>query len=327
MGTMGTPKKKEVWQGEVASPTLGEKIRLFEISKMVGQILNLRYLPELLEETKTLLLPMVQWLDKPLKTIGADPEIGPYAPKGLNKTRVIKLYRSDGTNTRIWLERSGEWLVWLSWPQDNPNYHRVNSGQLAQILLQEAERYPGKSRVRNLVEQIPFVREIALYSAVRRILSQFFDKVNEVLEERRKRFNAMEDRLNLLHDFIQSLDPLISRGKTVKMKYYWILRHHDRGGRRETDDYLCQESLKPFWEHIKAHDSSGFEEVASEYHFDSLEAFLDRTAYIVEGVQKERERRKEPGEKAVGLWTGRLPLSESELGAIKEAVESIAAKE
>ncbi len=133
----------------------------------------------------------------------------------------------------------------------------------------------------------------------------------------------------MLDEFVQSLDPLVSQGKTVKIETYSIFFHHEHGYSSVSDSYFCPEALEPFWNEIKARrqGSSGYEEQVSEYHFNSLGRFLQRMVWVSEEIQKEREKSREPGEAAINYRTGRLPLTEGELKIIEEAVRSITAKE
>ncbi|MBU3901495.1 hypothetical protein KKF25_02520, partial [Patescibacteria group bacterium] len=253
------------------------------------------------------------------------------SPKGLQKARAMRLYSERFI--AIWLERSGAWLVRLDRSGNDESYQRVDSQQLAEIMLQESGNFLKQSlhwRVDGLAEEIPPVKDIASYNAlIPCVLSHFFKNAQEMIEERESKLHAMRERLSLLGEFVQSLDPLISQGKTVEIKDYTIFSHYERGASSVTDSYFCPEALEPFWNEIKARrqGSSGYEEHVSKYHFNSLGQFLQRMVWVSEEIQKERERRREPGEAAVNFRTGRLPLTEGEFKAIEEAVMSITAKE
>lgn len=315
---MGTPKKVKFNQ-EVKALTVGEKIRLLEIGKQAGLSLSPERLPELietaLEEARLLLLPMVQWFYKPL------PLDNPPSRR-FERMRVMRLY-SEGV-VSIWLEHSGSWVV--RFHEKGGGYLEADSRILSVILLGNSENFLSMRRVTEaMLEELPLLKDITLYNAlVLRVLPQLLKKAQEAIEEREKSYRAMKERLSALAEFIQSLDPLVSRGKAVKMKYYSIWHEHARGVRADTDCYLCQEALKPFWEENngRRQNDSAYKEAAGEYDFDSVGSFLQRMVWILDDIQKRRDRIKNPD-----AWNGgRLPFSEGELKVIEEAVRSIAAK-
>ncbi len=312
---MGKPKE-EFRREEVEVPTFGEKLRLLEIGKRIGKSLNLERLSEVLEETKNILLPLVQWLDKPLF-----PE-NPYVPKAFQKARGMRLYPRTRTGDffNIWLERSGKWLVVF-----RRNYRRIDSRQLAKIMIQEQGYFLYKSWQKiGLAKEIPPIKEIASYhSLILRVLSEFFKSAQEMLEDRQKRLNIMKKRADLLGEFIQSLDPLVSQGKTVEMKGYSIFyRHKSEIKSRYSDDYLCPDSLCSIWKAIAPRqDSSAFEEFVSKYVFGSLEQFLEQMVRILERINEVKS--KGPEDRETG---DRITLEERELKAIEKVVNSIAAR-
>ncbi|MBU3901326.1 hypothetical protein KKF25_01640, partial [Patescibacteria group bacterium] len=250
---MGTPRKTKFRQ-EAEAPTIGEKIRLFEIGKETGLSLSLERLPALLEEVKGLFLPLVQSFDKPLFPGGQAVVMDCPPPKAFQKARAMRLY--SGKFISLWLERSGSWLVELNELKNDERYQRIDSQQLSKIIRQECGYLLTQSlgwKAEGLLAEIPSVIKIALYHLlVSCFLSQIFEKAQEILEERENRLRVAREWISLLGEFVQSLDPLVSQNKRVKMKTYSIFSENEHGASRYSDSYLCPEALKPFWEAIKA---------------------------------------------------------------------------
>ena len=156
---MGAPKKK-MFNQEVKAPTIGEKIRLLEIGKQAGLSLSFERLPELietaLEEARLLLLPMVQWFDRPL------PLDNPPSRR-FERMRVMRLY-SEGV-VSIWLERSGSWIVRFHGKEEG--YFIVDSSILSGILLGNfGEFLPMRRVTEAMLEELPLLKDIVLYSSL-----------------------------------------------------------------------------------------------------------------------------------------------------------------
>lgn len=174
---MGTPKKKDVREKVLESPTLAEKIRLLEIGKEIGQGLNLEKLPDVLEEVREILLPLVPWLGKPLFSEGQFMNCP--LPKIFQKKRAMLLLWAGFI--KIWLERSGRWFLQLSDGQDTV-YKEANSQELAETMLRKSGDFL-KAFLRNAgfleKEKTVFLKDIALYHALFLcILFQFFKNEN-----------------------------------------------------------------------------------------------------------------------------------------------------
>jgi hypothetical protein len=201
----------------------------------------------------------------------------------------------------------------------------VNSQQLAEIMLQKSDDFLKRSlRNASILEEIPFLKAIALYNTMFSwFFSQFFEATKALIEEREKRLRIMGEWLNLLHEFSQSLDPLISQGKEILIRGYSIFRDHERGTSRCTEDYFCSEALEPFWEMLKNRHSvcSEYKEFVTEYSSKSLEDLLQRLGWIfdeIKGAGKDADANS-----LFGRSTGRLPLTEEEIAVLKKLVNSI----
>lgn len=319
---MGSPRKESFGQKELKSPSVAEKIRLLEIGKETGRSLNLERLSEVLEEVKGILLPLVPWLDKPL-LLGRQFK-GCSVPTLFQKKRAIQLFEANFLY--IWLERSGKWLLWIRGAGEGRFFRDANSRQLAEIILQKSDGVLKEFlRNQNFLKELVFLKEIALYDAVfLRVLSQFFKAAMALVEEREKRFRIMRERLSLLDDFTQSLDPLISQGKTVVIKEYSIWRDHERGTVRYTGGYLSPEALGSFWEVIKSRSElADYRESVDEYRPRSLEDFFWRVSYIFEEITKARSDGHADAKSLFGFSSGRLPFTEKELMIMEDIAGSL----
>lgn len=321
---MGTPKKREVRQLE--SPTIAEKIRLLEIGKETGKKLNLKMLPNVLEEVRIIILPLVSQLDKPLFTAQSG-DHGCPPPRIFQNMRAMKLF--DSSFIDIWLERSGRWFVWVRNIEGGINYQylKADSKGLAEIILQKSNDFIEKSlRYRDLLNEVDILKEIVLFNTlVIWLPSQFIEYVNILIEEREAKIRIMKKRTDLAEDFIKSLDPLISQDKEISLKAFSISSHHGSHMSRATGDYFCPEALSVFWEYIiKSHPwSSEYKRDDGKLHLDSLEKFIQRMIFIFEEIKRAKSAGRTDAKSIFSYNSGRLPLSEAELKVIKEAVESI----
>ncbi len=175
---MGTPKKFSV-RKNLGSPTIAEKIRLLSAGKEMGQSLSLEKLPTILEETKTILLPLVEWLDKPLFS---EEQFMSVSPKTFPKKRGMCLFEAYFMN--IWLERSGLWFVRIRNSTPEENYRELDSKQLAKLMIEKSDDFLRLSlRDERFLKEVVFFNDVALYNAlVLYFLSLFFQSVAALLK-------------------------------------------------------------------------------------------------------------------------------------------------
>lgn len=322
---MGTPKKKYKAQKVLVSPAIAEKIRLLNAGKETGQKLGAEAFPDVLEGIKDILLPLVPWLDKPIFPEAAF--VDHPAPKALERRRGVRLFESGIMD--IWLERSGKWFLRFrgSYCPETP-YQEADSQQLAEIMLQKSDDFlKWSSRNMGILEEIPFLKNVALYNVMfLQFVSQCFKTIKSLIEEREKRFRIMKEWLSLLYEFNQSLDPLIGCGKEVSMKGYSIFEDHSRGTSRSTADYFCPEALKPFWEVLKergGRSESEYKEFVTEFSFESIERLLQRLGWAFDEIKK--TDKDADAKHLFGRISGRLPFSEEEIAVLRKLIDSITA--
>jgi len=319
---MGTPKKKHNSKRELLSPVIAEKIRLLETGKVVSRELKVNGFPDVLEGVRDILLPLVSWLDKPIY-----PEIASRnysASQRFLKTRGIRLFKSIVMN--IWLERSGMWFLEIH-GSNCPKFQEVNSQRLAKIILQKPDNFLDWSfRKENLLKEASFLKDVAIYDEVIvQFVSQCFESVKVLVEAREKRLFIIKEWLNLLHEFGQSLDPLIVQGKEVSMKEYSIFRDPDdiRINRR-TADYLCSKALNPFWELLRGRpEYEEYRKNVDEVSFDSLKDLLEHIDHIFREIEEADENTD--AKSLSGHTTARLPLIKEEIEVLRKLIGSITA--
>jgi len=321
---MGAPKKKQKGRKGLMSPLVAEKIRLLRAGKEMGQELKVDTLPNVFEGVKDIIFPLVSWLDKPIapEVVYADCPV----PKALEKSRGVRLFESGVMD--VWLTRSGKWFLCFRGSDRPKRAHReVNSQQLAKIMLQKSDYFLRRSlRNSDILEEIPFLTDIALYNVMLvEFVSQCFRSVKILVKVREKRLRIIKEWLNLLDEFSQSLDPLVSQDRTVVIEGYSIFGKTRHGESRCTGDYLCPEALNPFWEVLKDREMEDqkYRESVDEHILESLEDLLWRIGYIfgeIEGTKKDATAKS-----IFGYSSGRLPFIEKEMVILKELVDSVTA--
>lgn len=306
---MGMPKRKVVELEKVfESPTLGDRIRLLEFGKETGKALNFAKLPDVLEEVKKILLPIVESLNK---SIAFEPYFANNPlPRNFQNRRGVHLFESRFMD--IWLERSGRWFVRLRAADGGRILKEADSLQLAEIIIERQNDFLKDSlRYKNFLDEIPCLKSIAFYNAMFvYVLKEFFKSADEVIRRREEKTRVMRDWLELMDDFGKSLDPLVSQGKKVDLKDYGILEETERGIRNCADLYFTSKALKPVWDVIEKHHGgrSGYTEHIGKLSFRSLFDIIQRMGWIVESMERA---------------DGRLPLTEEEMAVLEEFIGSI----
>lgn len=323
---MGTPKRKTVdFEKVFESPELGEKIRLLGIGKEIGKALNLEKLADVLEETKEILLPLVEGLNKPLLS-----EVvfkNNILPKIFQKKRGVCLFSSSFID--IWLERAGIWFLRVRARGCNEGriLQEADSRQLAEIMIQRRDDFLEDSlRSAGFLDEIPCLKNVAFYNAMFvHVLSRFFKSVQDLIKKREEKLRVMRGWLELLGDFGESLDPLFSQGKRAVLKEYEIWEVTDHGNHNCAWSYFSPGALKPFWEVIekRERERSGYKEHASEVSFRTLKEFLERMRYLFEKIAGARYVGKTDADSLWGCNYGRLPFTEEEMAVLEKFTSSI----
>ena len=320
---MGTPKSKS----ELKECNIIEKIELLNLGKEIGKELDISKLTVIFEKTKEILLPLVEWLDKP---IFADKKWS--IPKKFQDKRGLLLF--EASFITIWLQRSGRWFIsndlyniYSGSGEKSPREFEVSSAELTAALKKRIKRFLEISlRIynQNFLENFPFIENLAVYQAlILSVLPKFFENVNRVIKEREDRLQIIKSRLNSMDEFTRSLDPLASRGKSIQMKGYSIFGNDPGRSSRYTADYFCKEAINLFWQIAnERHDKERFKEYDGERSFESIKSFLEYLASQLNEIDESKRGNRTNVKSLFGFSSGRLPFSKGELKVIKKAVDS-----
>jgi len=328
---MGTPKDTD--RRELTTPTIAEKIKALALGRQIGQEFKLvDSLTQVLEEVREIILPLVQWLDKPLTEIWRPALVSAHFQKKRAMTVCSRFFI-------IALGRQGKWI--FSFPPSDKNLGQMvkegDSARLAEaisekldgiwrkILGYQAEKEFDRMLAKPQTTESPdlhFVVDLFRYNALLTLLSNMSETIDEALVEREKRLCLMRERLAFLGDFSASLDPLLAKGSTLEFPAYFIWDEYvDEDGHghtsRSTSDYLCPEALAPYKEILKSRQLSSYKERASGYSFESLKWVCDRIDYLLSEVEAERSARD-----LFGTNHGRLPLIPKEIQVLKTVCSS-----
>lgn len=322
---MGTPEE-QVFLNEI---NFGERLRLLQKAADIGRRLGLKDLAELLEELKSVIWPLVQWLDKPVwRGQLAD---FPTSAK-FKKARGLFLLRRPGAI--VWLQRSGQWLVWDDFgPRET--YHKYlefDSAGLAQLILENPKMFFSRSynREKVFLQEVECLREAAVYNdLVLRLLGECFERIDKELKNREARYATIRQRLAVLGDFARALDPLACQPNKVKLPYFSIDYYGGKGVHRVASNYFSAEALKPFWEAISQSSQSGhrektdYKQCESCVPMDSLKRLLGCVCNDVEEVGTAKKHGKETPEDLLSFNSGRLPLIKKEREVLAQIADSI----
>jgi hypothetical protein len=309
---MGTPTT-HISQ-ELERPSISEKIKLLEEGKGIGKRMDFfGDLSQIFENVKEILLPLVPWLDKPLSP---------------GKVRGMIVF--EGRYFNIALERSGGWMVQLprskekKWLKNVAFADHLNLGGESYALLEISLR--SSEGAKHLMEETPFLHSIARYNGILRILEECFERVTRLLAEREERMQVMHERLALLKDFTEALDPLRAEGTYLPLAGHSIFNHHSHGSSLFTGTYLHEGALTPFYEHLKSQGTytGSYRAECRTFHAHSLSEFLERIRYLVGEIAVARARGEKDAAQLTGAsHTGRLPFTDKEINILKGIADAI----
>lgn len=287
---MGTPKKHET-QKKLVSPTIAEKVRSLEFGKWIGQGLRINRYSDVLEHIGEILSPLVPWLDRPIFPAAEFSSVS--IPRKFQGARGMLLFRSDIMGMSVLLERSGKWFLrFYSSHRSGEAFRRADSRQLASILIERADNFLREfsAAAGNTLKGLP-IKDIALYNLVfLRFSSEVLESVRALIKAREERLTAMKERLNLLGEFSQSLDPLVIRREEISLPRYFIWKNHksDNKSSRHTAGYFCRNALGPAREALKKWRDPNYtyKEHASDCRIRSLPYFLSEIEMAIEGIKE-----------------------------------------
>ena len=310
---MGTPK-------ELFPPTIARKIELLEFGRKTGKRLDVNDFADVLEETAKTILPLVPWLDKQVfnKTFVKRHDV----PEKYRRKRGLFLFRERGV-VSVYLQRSGKWFLCFNDTFlsifNNPCsiFCEINSELFAMVFWEHSKYFLSKGG-RLVEKEAPFMKDVFLYhDIVLNFVSQCFESIRKLIEEKEKRINTMKDWMNLGIDFSESLDPLTSTDKEIEVERFCMWKDEIKGPRRSrlTGSYFCPKALDLFWESVKdrKHIGDGWDVEQTDidtFSPESLQRFLEKIYWNFEEAEKENV-------------LGRGPITDSEIEVLKKVVESL----
>ncbi|KKW37075.1 MAG: hypothetical protein UY81_C0004G0004 [Candidatus Giovannonibacteria bacterium GW2011_GWA2_53_7] len=327
---MGTPRGKKQNDRPELELSVAEKERLFVAARKIRKQLNPAVLAEILEQVRAILLPLVPWLDMPVFSESGIYRTPPF-PEMWRKKRAMMVL--DGSyisgQLDLMLERSGSWYVKMRLACDGgrPGYFEANSSGLAVQIIKRSDlllRFSSSPTSEQLAGTLAFLRNIALYHSAAEMVARCFKTIDRTLREREERMRLMRERLQLLGDFPEMLDPLLADGKMVSVPTFAIFSNYRDTSSRHTGTYLTQECLRPFWDEIRTRTNpESYTPFNSLYNFHSLGEFLQRVRSEVEEIAEAKRQGRKDVTSLTSRADGRLPFSKEELKVLQGAVRSI----
>ena len=329
---MGSPKSKKqqksssVTREELKSPSVREKIRLLNVGREIRMEVIFE-LPYIIESMREFLMPLVQWLDVDL-TKSRPFDVSSF-PTSLD-SRAMIVFVNPGEFISFGLCRSGRWIV-----KEDTTYSWMNSSGLARKIIDKYhDLYTHAVRDLDVLDLTDSAwnktfERIIKNEALIWLVNECWKKVDEQLSARESRLKLMRERVDVFKDFGPSLDPLISRGRTLKIPSYCIYRLRGDGGTdNEVCTYLCKPALQPFWEVIKRRvqtqtSKSRFWTERSVYEVRSISELLGRIGYLAREISNAKEGGRTDASSQFGFNSGRLPFSQEELDILENLFAAV----
>lgn len=305
---MGTPK--QLYKFSVRE--MHDALSLAKDTAMNFRSLDARI--KALDHLKVSLLPMVEWLDKPLKECFPGP--GGRALDG-SKKRALPLFGQFGGFSPVALTRKGAWVTLT--PHDT-GVMDVSSRWLALAvchwrynILGAIPRGHKKESV--VIAESMGMSEVVEYCAFLKYLALGMKELDEMLEERENRLRTVRHNFSLLKSFTDGIDPLEYGAPESSLPGYAVFDRHSRGASRCSGTYLVS---GPAEKEVAEGNKKKSPESDSVYYihedgnrrFRKLDDFLSRVRCSIDEVS-------ESGQFA------RKPLSDEEKKVITDFVRGI----
>ncbi len=251
-----------------------------------------------LDHLRISLLPMMEWLDKPLKECFPGPRSHTL---DTSKKRALPLFKRFGGFSPVALTRKGDWVTLA--PNDI-GVMDVSSRWLALAVCHW--RY-------NILEAIPWghkkesvvvaesmgMSEVVEYCAFLKYLTLGMKELDEVLQEREGRLNTMRHNFSFLKSFVGGADPFEYDAPGSSLPGYAVFDRHSRGTSRCSGTYLVRGPVEKEVEERNEKKSSGngykyyvFEN--DQCRFNKLEDFLSRVRYSIDEVSDSGQFARKP---------------------------------
>jgi len=334
---MGSPvtKKKNV-PVSLSSPTFVEKINVIDLGRRVAAPqISRTGIALILDGIRDALLPMVRYLDKPLKDL-----IGFGGSKLPDRYRTHRAMLIYGPETRpvfrnLALDRRGMWIVCVK-DEESADIVLINSSKLADILAEAFDAEvpfggPALSEWKQLEKRIPLMKPLVRHSRIIRFVVGCRETVECAVRSQEERTRTMRLRLALVGDLGAGLDPFVSERVESRWPAFSIFAKDSHGTRRQTHDYLSRSALAPLEAVAKRYSAmpayGTYEVFDGSHHPQDVRSPIRFFADTLESIHRGRLRGKEPGnpkaEEIFGCMDWRLPLTEDEIDAVNTFLMSI----
>jgi hypothetical protein len=308
-----------------------EAIRFLRLGYGTLPVPDVKTICPVLEGLKAILLPIVQYMDKPLAEIGvfSGVETTPEFLSGrymlfFEPDSEIPYWSMAPRRLSVALNRAGHWFAgpFKKTGRERAFYTGMTTLGLAGLLLQRIrERLPSMFELNKVVVKdrepgrgVGFLKDLCVYSGVVAFVSvSCRHTMLQVLKAKEDRLRLIRERLELGGRLAEAMDPLLSGRREAALAEYAIDEKTERGTRREASFYLSENALAPLWAILKKHYPRNMEEgkyITRQYmlQFPSLDELVSRLHVIFNNI---------------GRGDGRLPLIPEEVEVLKALVASI----
>lgn len=232
---MGTPKQLRNFSVREMHSTLS----LARETAMDFRSLDARV--KALDHLKLSLLPMVEWLDKPIRECFPGPRDGTLdAPT----KRALPLFKQLGMLPAVALVRKGDWVT-LSAVRDTTKVVGTSSEWLANAISRSRHDILGAlpwgyKKESTATAESAGMKEVVEHCAFLKYLTLGMNELDEALKERESRLHTMRYNFSFLKSFIDGIDPLEYGAPESSLPGYAVFDRHSRGTSRCSGTYLVR---------------------------------------------------------------------------------------
>ncbi|KKW41346.1 hypothetical protein A3I46_00835 [Candidatus Kaiserbacteria bacterium RIFCSPLOWO2_02_FULL_54_13] len=303
---MGTPRELN----KFSVREMHDALLLAKETAMNFRSLNARI--KALDHLRISLLPMVEWLDKPISECFP----GPWdTPLRASVKRALPLFQQFGrTFPPVALTRKGDWVTLTS-----DGVIGVASDWLALAISRSRcdilEAFPwGHKRENVIATESAGMREVVEHCAFLKYLALGMKRFDEILKERERRLHVMRSNSSFLGSFIGGIDPFEYSASESSFPGYSVFNRHSRGTNRGSGIYFVP---GPVEKEVKERNKrwspgSGYESYVfrDSRRLNKLEDFLSCVGRSIEEVSD-------------GGQFARKPLSDEEKKVITDFAKKI----
>lgn len=353
MGTPGITGSNG--NNELEPVSVHERVVLRELSREMARTIDLGKLPEVLESLRQSLMPLVHVLGK---TLGKAPpfNVSRSSRKLSELSHALLVYNGHAQGTfSLALARNGKWIVevYSSRGGKDTRLSLENSEDLASSILGRMDELVGAEVAQNFIlmftnkSDLEFFFGLVRYVCIMDFFEHCYETMAKLIDEREEKLRMMRQRIGMVRELSEFLDPLALSGQVVPTSQYAIWLEYTQGDSRSTGDYLHIDALDPFrkilarkpsegWTPVRNRDSK-YVERSSVVEHGTLKRFVfvlsDIASEISRGASAIANVHPSGGalandhlDRAAHIFNrdlGRVPLSAGELGALRSVASAI----